>query len=145
MSNSRVESFRTDVFARLQALIDANELDIVSLRKNDFGITIGNQARDEDLYPIFVMKLKAVRMFDDISGYGEQSIEYLCSIIKTIEKTGTDIESSANTAESELVALTEQVIGVITSDTCEIIDGVSYKESIYSGKWAIVSEFVVAK
>ncbi len=145
MSNSRVESFRTDVFARLQALIDANELDIVSLRKNDFGITIGNQARDEDLYPIFVMKLKAVRMFDDISGYGEQSIEYLCSIIKTIEKTGTDIESSANTAESELVALTEQVIGVITDDTCEIIDGVSYKESIYSGKWAIVSEFVVAK
>ena len=145
MSNSRVESFRTDVFARLQALIDANGLDIVSLRKNDFGITIGNQARDEDLYPIFVMKLKAVRMFDDISGYGEQSIEYLCSIIKTIEKTGTDIESSANTAESELVALTEQVIGVITDDTCEIIDGVSYKESIYSGKWAIVSEFVVAK
>jgi len=145
MSNSRVESFRTDVFARLQALIDANELDIVSLRKNDFGITIGNQARDEELYPIFVMKLKAVRMFDDISGYGEQSIEYLCSIIKTIEKTGTDIESSANTAESELVALTEQVIGVITDDTCEIIDGVSYKESIYSGKWAIVSEFVVAK
>ena len=145
MSNSRVESFRTDVFARLQALIDANELDIVSLRKNDFGITIGNQARDEELYPIFVMKLKAVRMFDDISGYGEQSIEYLCSIIKTIEKTGTDIESSANTAESELVALTEQVIGVITDDTCEIIEGVSYKESIYSGKWAIVSEFVVAK
>ena len=145
MSNSRVDSFRTDVFARLQALIDDNELDIVSLRKNDFGITIGNQARDEDLYPIFVMKLKAVRMFDDISGYGEQSIEYLCSIIKTIEKTGTDIESSANTAESELVALTEQVIGVITDDTCEIIDGVSYKESIYSGKWAIVSEFVVAK
>ena len=137
--------FRSNVFARLQALIDDNELDIVSLRKNDFGITIGNQARDEDLYPIFVMKLKAVRMFDDISGYGEQSIEYLCSIIKTIEKTGTDIESSANTAESELVALTEQVIGVITDDTCEIIDGVSYKESIYSGKWAIVSEFVVAK
>ena len=49
MSNSRVESFRTDVFARLQALIDANELDIVSLRKNDFGITIGNQARDEEI------------------------------------------------------------------------------------------------
>ena len=122
----------------MQALIDANELDIVSLRKNDFCMYLGI-AHDKIYILIFVMKLKAVRMFDDISGYGEQSIEYLCSIIKTVEKTGTDIESSANTAESELVALTEQVIGVITDDTCEIIDGVSYKESIYSGKWAIVS------
>lgn len=145
MSNSRIESFRTAVFTRLQAQIDAETLDIVSLRKNDFGITIGNQARDEDLYPIFVMKLKAVRMFDNISGYGEQSIEYHCSIIKTIEKTSAEIEESAEDAETELVALTEQVIGIITSDTCEIIDGVNYKEGIYSGKWAIISEFVVAK
>ena len=145
MSNSRIESFRTAVFARLQAQIDAETLDIVSLRKNDFGITIGNQARDEDLYPIFVMKLKAVRMFDNISGYGEQSIEYHCSIIKTIEKTSAEIEESAEDAEIELIALTEQVIGIITSDTCEIIYCVNYKEVIYSGKWAIISEFVVAK
>lgn len=145
MSNSRINSFRDGVFARLQNAIDNDSLGIVSLRKNDFGITIGNQARDEDLYPIFVMKLKAVRMFDNISGYGEQSIEYLCSIIKTITKTGVDIEDSADSAENELVGLTEKVISIITDDTCEIIDGVNYREGIYSGKWAIISEFVVAK
>lgn len=145
MSNSRINSFRDGVFARLQASIDAKELGIVSLRKNDFGVTIGNQAKDDDDYPMFVMKLKAVRMFDNISGYGEQSIEYLCSIIQIIDKKSSEIESSASSAEDTLVGLTEQVIDIITQDTCEIIDGVNYKEGIYSGKWAIISEFVVAK